>query len=382
MDQKVQVELAERLFNLKDNKMTDLADAVYNQPTLDYISEDVSQQEKALFFRQYPLLICLSCEIPKPGDYYCDDFSGVPIIVVRTSDGSVAAYLNVCRHRGARLACDNGSGLQQLRCPYHAWRYSADTGNLISIPFDIGFSELDKSEYGLRQLPVTEAHGLIFVKPTEGDPIVPSELLAGFEQDLVSYGIENYHHFETRILEAPINWKLVIDTFLETYHLSTLHRDTIAPILHNNLCVFTSQGDHLRMVAPRKTLDELKDIPPAKWDLIQRSAIVYVLFPNTVFIMQGDHLETWRVYPGETPNDSRMHVSLYTPEEASTDSARRYWKKNMDLLMATVLNEDFPLATNIQKDFSARKSNIVFGRNEPALQYFHENLSTKLKSVM
>jgi len=380
VDQKLQVDIAERLFALKDNKQTDLADTVYKQPALDYFSQEVSEREEALFFRQYPLLICLSCEMPKPGDYHCDDFSGVPIIVVRRKEGSVAAYLNVCRHRGARLACDNGSGLRQLRCPYHSWRYAADSGNLVSIPFDEGFAELDKIEFGLHQLPVVEHGGLIFVKPTQGDSIDPSGFLAGFESDLISYEIENYHHFETRVLEAKVNWKLVIDTFLETYHLNSLHRETVAPILHNNLSVFTAQGNHLRMVAARKTLDELKDIPEHKWDLIQHSAIIYVLFPNTVFIMQGDHLETWRVYPGESPNESRMHVSLYTPEASTTESASQYWSKNMDLLMATVLQEDFPLATNIQKDFPSRGGDMVFGRNEPALQHFHRRLKAKLGS--
>jgi len=70
--------------------------------------------------------------------------------------------------------------------------------------------------------------------------------------------------------------------------------------------------------------------------------------------------------------------SLYTPEAATTDSARGYWKKNMDLLMATVLNEDFPLATNVQKDFAAQCGDIIFGRNEPALAHYHQRLTDNL----
>lgn len=378
MDRKAQVEILERLFELKTEKTTDLADAIYHQSALDYVSTDISDQEEALFFRQYPLLICLSCEIPNAGDYHCDDFSGVPIIVVRKKDGGVAAHLNICRHRGARLACDSGGGLSQLRCPYHSWRYSADSGDLLSIPFEEGFEGVNKSEHGLHQLPVVEHGGLVFVKPTPGEGINVSDFLSEFEPDLLSYGIEGYHHFETRILEAPINWKLVVDTFLESYHISTLHRDTIAPIIHSNLSVFTPQGDHLRMVAPRKTLNELENVEKDSWDLIRHSAIVYILFPNTIFIIQGDHLETWRVYPGASPSESRMYVSLYTPEATTTESAQRYWGKNMDLLMGTVLEEDFPLAKNMQKDFSVKKESLIFGRNEPALQYFHQRLSESL----
>jgi len=306
-----QIEIIQRVFELKDEKTTDLAPSIYRQPKLDYIDTEVSARENTLFFRQYPLLVCLSCEIPDSGDYHCDDFSGVPIIVVRKSDGDVAAYLNICRHRGARLACDSGTGLHQLRCPYHSWRYALDSGDLISIPFEAGFSGLDKADHGLTSLPAIEHGGLIFVNPTPGASIVASEFLGEFEPDLVSYGIAGYHHFETRTLETPINWKLVMDTFLETYHLTTLHRETIAPILYNNLAVFTPQGNHLRLVAPRKTIDKLQEVEQSEWDLIKHSAIVHVVFPNTVFIMQGDHLETWRVYPGATPGESRMYVSLW-----------------------------------------------------------------------
>lgn len=104
-----------------------------------------------------------------------------------------------------------------------------------------------------------------------------------------------------------------------------------------------------------------------------------LLFPNTVFIMQGDHLETFRVYPGADANHSKTHVSLYTPQPATTDSARRHWRNNMDLLMATVEGEDFPLGENIQKDFSSgAQTHITFGRNEPALAHFHQTIDAAL----
>ncbi|MBV1907455.1 MAG: Rieske 2Fe-2S domain-containing protein [Pseudomonadales bacterium] len=380
MEQQVQYDITKRIFTLKDNNTTDLAKDIYQQPAQDYVSAHVDANERSLLFRKFPLLVCLSCEIPEPGDYHCDDFSGTPIIVVRKSDSTVAAYLNICRHRGARLACDTGSGLRQLRCPYHAWSYAADSGDLTSVPFNEGFTGLDKSDYGLIKLPVIEYGGLVFVKPEAGQDIVPTEFMSGFERDLNAFNIADYHHFESRVLVADINWKIVIDTFLETYHLNTLHRETIAPILHNNLTTFDPMGNHLRMIAVRKTIEQLRSVAPDQLSLIEHTAIVYVLFPNTVFIMQGDHLETWRVYPGDGPNQSRMHVSLYTPEAPSSDSARKYWAKNMDLLMATVLKEDFPLAEKIQKDFSIRDDNLVFGRNEPALQHFHRCLTRQLKS--
>jgi len=105
-----------------------------------------------------------------------------------------------------------------------------------------------------------------------------------------------------------------------------------------------------------------------------------VLFPKTVFVVQGDHLETWHVYPyGDSPDESIMYVSLYTPQTANTESARRHWDRNMDLLMATVEKEDFPVSEGIQRGLrSGAQDDVLFGRNEPSLQHFHKSVKAAL----
>jgi len=378
MKHEAQVEQLRKIFGYLDAGETAMGDAVYRHHVSDYTSPEQAGLEREMLFRHEPLLIGLSCELPNPGDYVTDDFSGVPILVVRNEAGQVNAFINVCRHRGARVASGCGSGKTVFSCPYHAWTYDR-SGRLRSIPFEQGFESVDKTSNGLRPLPVVEKYGMIWVMPTPGGSIDIDGHLAGMADDLVAFGLASYSHYETRVLRARLNWKLVIDTFLETYHLSTLHKNTIAPILHSNLGTFDGMARNLRMIGARKTIDALRQRPESEWDLVRHSALVYVLFPNTVFIMQGDHLETWRVYPGDSVDESKMHVSLYTPEPAVTDKARKYWTKNMDLLMATVQQEDFPLAENIQRDFhSGAQDFVTFGANEPALAYFHRSIKKML----
>ena len=121
-------------------------------------------------------------------------------------------------------------------------------------------------------------------------------------------------------------------------------------------------------------------MPEDQWDLIGQTIVVYLLFPNTVLVMAQDHLQTWHLFPaGNGVDETRVHVSLYTPEPASTDSARRHWNNNFDLTMATVENQDFPVSEGIQRGFSSgAQDDIVFGRNEPALQHFHQALKSAL----
>lgn len=374
MKHEAQVQQIQKLFQYLDTGTTGTGDGVYRNPVTDYTCPRQAARERETLFRQYPLLIGLSCQLPRAGDYITDDFSGVPILAVRDETGQVNAFVNVCRHRGARVAQGCGGGKAVFSCPYHGWTYDRK-GQLRSIPYEVGFDGIDKTSHGLRPLPVAEKHGMVWVVPTPLASIDIDGHLNEMATDLAPFGLENYSHYETRVLQTRLNWKLVIDTFLETYHLNVLHKNTIAPILHCNLGTFDGMGRNLRMIGARKTIDTLREKPESEWDLVRHSALVYVLFPNTVFIMQGDHLETWRIYPGDSADESKMHVSLYTPEPAATDKARAHWDRNMQLLMSTVLKEDFPLAEKIQRDFySGAQDFITYGRHEPALAHFHRSV--------
>jgi phenylpropionate dioxygenase-like ring-hydroxylating dioxygenase large terminal subunit len=373
-----QVAIGKTLLRYLDDKTTAMADAVYANDVSDYTCPKQAAAEREKFFRNGPINIGLSCLAPEPGDFMTHDYSGVPILLVRRQDGSLGAFLNVCRHRGAQVA--QGCGNAKLfTCPYHAWSYDT-SGKLRGRPDERSFAGYDKETIALRALPVVETHGMIWVASAPGPALDIDAQLGGLQRDLASYQLEGYHHYETRVLSQKLNWKIVIDTFLETYHLQFLHTNTVSPIIHSNTAAFDAFGPSLRMIAVRRTIEKLRDIPKDEWNLIPLIAGVYVLFPNTVFIMQGDHVETWHVYPsGDGINECTMRVSFYIPEPATTDKARQHWDRNFDLLMATVEKEDFPLAEGIQRGFhSPAQTAIHFGRNEPALQHFHKSVKQAL----
>ena len=373
-----QVAQGEKLLRYVTEGTTALADAVYANDVSDYVCPKQAAAEREQFFRKGPINIGLSCLLPNAGDYLTHDHSGVPILLVRQQDGSLGAFMNVCRHRGSRVA--EGCGNAKLfTCPYHAWTYDA-SGRLRGRPDENSFAGYAKETAGLRPLPVVEKYGLIWVSPTPGATFDIGHTLSGLEDELASYGLETYHHYETRELTQRTNWKLVIDTFLELYHLQYLHQKTVSPIIHSNIGTFDAYGRCLRMIGARRTIDQLNATPREQWNILPVTVMVYVLFPNTAFIVQGDHVETWHVYPaGDGINEAVMRVSLYTPEPAVSEKAKRYWDRNFDLLMATVKEEDFPLAEGIQRGFhSGAQTAIHFGRNEPALQHFHKSVKAAL----
>lgn len=378
LDQSYQVAQLRQLLRYIDTKTTAMAESVYRNPVTDYTCRRQLAAERETLFRRHPLLMGLGSEIPEPGDFLTDDFSGVPILVVRGEDGVLRGFLNVCRHRGSRVAQGRGNR-KRFVCPYHAWTYGSD-GRLLRIPHDEGFPGVDPACHGLTPVPVVEKYGLVWAMTSPGAEFDIDEALEGAEGDLASFDLGRYSLYETRVLEQRMNWKLVIDTFLETYHVRVLHPVTLDPILHSNVGTFDEFGRNSRSIYARRTLDELREVPETDWDLVHHTAIVYVLFPNTVFIVQQDHLETWRIFPVEDdPDRARMYVQLYTPEPALTESAKGHWDRNMDLLMSIVLEEDFPNGENIQRSFySGAQEHVTYGRNEPALGHYHESIKRHL----
>lgn len=374
-----QVAEVRKLLRHLETRTTAMADEVYRNPVGDYTCAQQVALEREVFFRRGPINIGLGCLLPNPGDWMTHDHTGMPILLVRRPDGSLSAFLNVCRHRGARVAEGCGSSARSFSCPYHGWTYALD-GKLLARPDERSFAAIDRRTVGLRSLPLAEKYGMVWVCPTPGPILDIDRLLDGLATDFAAYGFDSFHHYQTRVLRRRINWKLAVDTFLESYHLGVLHPDTISPLFYANCSTFDGFGPNLRWILPRRTIGELRTVPEAQWDLVSHAAIVYLLFPNTVLVMAQDHLETWHMFPaGNGVDESRMCVSLYTPEPALTDSARRHWDNNFDLLIATVENQDFPVSEGIQRGFySGAQDAIVFGRNEPALQHYHKAIKSAL----
>jgi phenylpropionate dioxygenase-like ring-hydroxylating dioxygenase large terminal subunit len=381
MDRDLQLELLDRVMAHRQNGSTDLFPASHREPVERYISPARADVEQQGLFRTRPVLACLSCDVAKPGDYFTLTVAGVPLLITRSADGQVHALRNVCRHRGAQVASGRGSTAKVFTCPYHAWSYGLD-GRLAAVTSRSGFDDVDKLCLGLSPVAVAEGHGLVFVRLEGDEPVDVSAWLAGVEREIGGFALAGYHHVETRTNTRRINWKLTFDTFCEVYHIQSLHKATIAPLIMSNAALFDSFGPHGRIVASRWSIADLEARPREEWDLVPHSTLIYLLAPNSVLVYQQDHVELWQIFPGEDVDHSTMLIHLYAPESPDTERARSYWRKNMDLLMQVTDTEDFIMCEQIQASFrSGAQETITFGRNEPGLIHYHRSLEKLLTSV-
>lgn len=343
-------------------------------PASHYADPEHLALEQRTLFAHSPRMVALSGDLPEPGSQLTRDHFPVPLLLTRDNNGVVHGFANVCTHRGAQVVDSGRHCSQRMSCPYHGWTYDTE-GTHVGLPDNESFPDIAVPRPGLRELPVLEEHGLIWVTPSLDGP-VPKPGIGALGPELEGVGTASQHHWRNHRFDLALNWKLVMDTFLEPYHFATLHRDTVFPIFVPNLCTVERFGPHLREVLPRRTLEELRCQPPEQWDLVPHSALVYLLFPNTVIVVQLDHIETWRIHPDpHDPGRSIVDLDFYLPELPESESALRHWERNWQLTIDTVINEDFDAMAGVQRGLSSGAlESITAGSNEPAISMFHTAL--------
>lgn len=361
---------------------TDLAPSALHLPASIYTSEEYRARERDLVFRRQAVVAGFSCELSGPGDFFTLSIADVPVVVMRDPDGRVGAFVNLCRHRGAPVAQGRGHAAGgRLQCPFHSWTYST-SGALAAIPnAEGGFDSIDHAASGLRRLACTEEAGVILVRVEGEGPIDVVDGLRGVDVDFRAIDLAHYHHFETRETAWDCNWKLLLATFLESYHVFSLHRESVHPWYFSHPMLHDAWGGNLRFPVARRTLADLANRPEAEWRLADHATIQWFIAPNALISYTRDYLLLWRFY-SPRPNRSEIVTSLYSAGPIGTDETRSRLAKAFDGQMQIAGTEDFPLQEKIQRGLdSGALEEVVFGRNEVAARAFQEALDASMGRV-
>ncbi len=381
MDRTTQVTLLRRLFDLHQAGSTTMADHVRHQPIRAYTDPEHLERELRGLFRGRPLVVGMSGDLPACGAYRAQDVAGVPALLVRGEDAVVRGFLNSCRHRGSRVAEGSGTVGRVFKCQYHSWCYDTH-GTLVGQPLaQDAFAEVAPGALGLVPLPVAEVGGLLVLNPSaEAKPIDGASLFAGLGAELTSLALGEYTLLAEQHHVLACNWKQPYETFLESYHVFGLHRDTLSKQLLSKPMLSDFFGPHGRGVLMNRDTLALLDIDESLWGLRESVNLVYWLFPNAVLSLpRSGHAELWLTYPDpRDPSACRVHLKFYVPA-ADAEAREGFWRRMLDYTSKIVLSEDFQQQVRIQQGItSGSHPGLVFGRNEPALIHFHESLDAAL----
>ncbi len=256
-------------------------------------------ERETIFYRTWQYVTHLS-DLVEPGSYVATRIIDQGVFVIRTGEGELKAFYNVCRHRAHELLSGRGK-VKSVACPYHAWVYDLD-GKLRTARGSAEVEDFDREEFCLNEVRLEVFGGFVFVNlDRDATPLAEqaADLLAELGER-APWSAELVHG--ARIdFDIKANWKNVVDNFLECYHCPVSH-PAFTDIVDIPKYRSTTGNIHSTHMSPVRVGGKESLVPVNPDDEVQIGMFIY-LWPNTTFVM----------FPGAR-NLSVLHIKADGPE--------------------------------------------------------------------
>jgi phenylpropionate dioxygenase-like ring-hydroxylating dioxygenase large terminal subunit/AcrR family transcriptional regulator len=357
-------------------------------PAWAYHSEEFHELERERLFLSSWQIVGHQSELPEPGDYVTFEFFGRRGFVVRGTDGEIRAFHNVCAHRAhAVVSGVRGRCAKFLTCMYHGWTYHLDGRNR-SVSAPDTFPKFDRSNYGLKPIELENFMGFVFVRFQGGEPSV-AERMAPHVAELSHYKLDQMVPLdETWTNDVPIDWKNVIENYVEDYHF---------PIGHPGLSALM-EAKYDRESFPGGTMrlsHHMRETPLKSWSAqgyakflpvmehlpedMRRRWTYFGLYPNVFFDIYPEWMDFFHVQPlgaGRTLIRSR---SFGFRDDRREMKAARYFCARLN---GRVQAEDEILTESVQRGLaSGAYSQGILSSKEVVLAGFQDWIRERIPLV-
>jgi Rieske 2Fe-2S family protein len=272
-----------------------------------YHDPAIYAQEQARIFGKMWVYACRADALTEPGSYQVVTVGGESIIVVRNKHGVLQAFLNVCRHRGARLcSLESGQLKGAIQCRYHAWTYGLD-GQLIGAPNVLRELEFDRTAFGLLPVALKVWEGLVWLNLSDDPPSFDAQIndpavhqFAG-TAPVDRYSIGTLKVGKSISYDVRANWKLVLENTLECYHCGPMHPELcdLLPAFRASWIDFNGEGTELADTVEAFTITGKSSRPPFPGLLPEDLRRYYgvLLVPNVFLNLLSDHVVIDTFFP-------------------------------------------------------------------------------------
>jgi glycine betaine catabolism A len=294
-------------------------------PRAAYVDPAVFEWEQRHFFGGGWMCVARSEQLPEPGDQRAEATGAGSVLLVRGEDGALRAFANTCRHRGHELLpCGDSAQARMIICPYHAWTYTLAgdlraAGSFKKVPgFEFG-------SWGLRALPVTEWHGLVFVDSSGGAAASLDEVLAKLDEIVAPYEPERLVTAGRHSYEAAANWKILTENYHECYHCPSIHPELCKVSPPKSGENYAADGAwmggwmDLRDGMATMSLSGSSDGVPLRGLDAQglRTGIYVNILPNVLLSLHPDYVMTHRLVPVAADKTAIECTWAFAPEAVS-----------------------------------------------------------------
>lgn len=346
------------------------------EPTLHrdrYVEADWYDREVSQVFARQWFCVGREGEIPGPGDHLVCDVVGESVIVTRTRDGGLSAYINLCRHRGSQLSDAAGKPTQaeseptgtfkgSIQCPYHAWTYSFD-GRLRAAPFLEETDGLRKEDLPLHHVGVETWAGFVWVHLGLTDRGQVTDQFQESEGYLANYPLAELSTAARIVYPVKANWKAIVENYNECYHCGPVHPELVELVPafrqrggseldwergiphREGAWTFTTTGTSNRSPFPGLSQDEQER---------HKGQLVY---PNLMLSLSADHVAAFTLWPHGPDRTTVVCDFLFHPAEmAKADfdpsDAVDFWD--------VVNRQDWKICESVQKGMTSRRFTTGF----------------------
>jgi choline monooxygenase len=327
-------------------------------------------EREQIFYRSWQFL-CHEEKLRKPGDYACASIEGQSVVALRNRGGELAAFYNVCKHRGHELLFGNGN-VRRVTCPYHAWTYDLN-GALVTAPRSEHLENFEQKSICLDRVRIEVFCHLVFVN-LDPDALPLAQQSGDLGSEIMQYAPDlaslTFAHRLTYRIKA--NWKSVVDNFLECYHCPVAHKGFSSMIDMDTYKVKTHGIYSSHMAKAKQGDNKAYDISNAS----VTDHAVWFLWPNLTLMRYpgSGNFMVWRFYPagaGETREEFDFFFESATPSDSEMEAIR--------FIDEVLQPEDIGLVESVQRGMNTPAFNSGrymvdidgSGASEHAVHHFH-----------
>jgi phenylpropionate dioxygenase-like ring-hydroxylating dioxygenase large terminal subunit len=318
-------------------------------------------------------------ELPRPGSFRLWKKTGAPIIIVRDKDNAIRAFYNTCRHRGAPLVERDQGETKGFFCRYHGWSYDL-SGRLLAVREKRDFPNLDTACFGLNTVRCEQLGNFVFInEDPEAEPLLAS--LAPIPSHLENLQFDRIRHIQSASFEIACNVKILLDAFLETYHLKSIHPQTVDRFLDSRgtHAVLWRNGNSM-MCTPHRRPDwrdpgavGMPEVPKIE-SIFAHQNPSYLFYPNLVTPPSATGTPIITFWP-RSARSMEVDVHWFAPDGAE---GHELWPTRMSNF-ERILEEDTQFAPRIQESVeTAGFKGMYVSYAERRIYHWHEELDRRI----
>jgi choline monooxygenase len=342
-------------------------------PSSWYLDAAIFDLERAAVFAASWQAVGRLDQLPSPGSFFTTEAAGEPIVVVRQSDGALAALANVCRHRAARVADAACGQAAKFRCRYHGWTYDL-TGRLLGTPEFDGVADFHRDQHSLPRYAVDTLGPLVWVylgtaPPPLAEPLAPLIQQADFLE------LSRFRFFDRYIYDLACNWKVYVDNYLDGgYHVHSIHPGLASVLDYSGYRTELHDQASVQISPMRPAAADVGAVRGGE------TAYYWWVFPNFMLNWYRGVMDVNLVVP-LAPDRCRVVFDFYFTDLES-DTARDFARRSVEM-GHRIQEEDVEICQDVQRGLASRSFRVGrYGvRREAGVHHFHRLLAQRLREA-